>query len=91
MPKPDITDTTDIPESGMGNWLMRPAAGAAGSRGQFGGEDRPRKPRPPPRPSGRARGRIHKDERVLHRALTSLSRLTGVDFNHKNHGRVLDV
>jgi hypothetical protein len=40
---------------------------------------------------GRARRRIHKDERPLHRALTALSRLTGVDLNHKNHGRVLDV
>jgi hypothetical protein len=40
---------------------------------------------------GRARARIHRDERPLYRALTSLSRLTGVDLNHRNHGRVLDV
>ena len=42
-------------------------------------------------PPGLTRGRIHKDERSLYRALTSLSRLTGIDLNHKNHGRLLDV
>ena len=40
---------------------------------------------------GSRRRRIHKDERPLHRALTSLSRLTGLDLNHRNHGRLLDV
>jgi hypothetical protein len=40
---------------------------------------------------GRTRSRVHKDERPLYRFLTSLSRLTGVDLNHRNHGRVLDV
>ncbi|MGE0157891.1 MAG: hypothetical protein AB7T31_00690 [Gemmatimonadales bacterium] len=40
---------------------------------------------------GQPRRRRHKDERPLHRALTSLSRWTGLDLNHKNHGRVLDV
>jgi len=40
---------------------------------------------------GEARRRVHKDERPLYRILTSLSRLTGADLNHKNHGRVLDV
>jgi hypothetical protein len=34
---------------------------------------------------------VHKDERPLYRTLTALSRLTGLDLNHKNHGRVLDV
>jgi glycosyltransferase involved in cell wall biosynthesis len=33
----------------------------------------------------------HRDERLLYRLLTSASRLTGIDFNHTNHGRVLDV
>jgi hypothetical protein len=42
-------------------------------------------------PPGLTRGRIHKDERPLYRALTSLSKLTGIDLNHKNHGRLLDV
>ena len=40
---------------------------------------------------GRVRHRVHKDERPLYRILTSLSRTTGIDLNHKNHGRVLDV
>jgi hypothetical protein len=39
---------------------------------------------------GRTRRR-HRDERLLYRALTAASRLTGIDFNHTNHGRVLDV
>ncbi|HSH74946.1 MAG TPA: glycosyltransferase family 2 protein [Longimicrobiales bacterium] len=34
---------------------------------------------------------LHRDERPLYRFLTSVSRLTGVDLNHKNHGRVIDV
>jgi hypothetical protein len=42
-------------------------------------------------PPGVARTLIHKDERLLYRALTGLSRLTGVDLNHRNHGKVLDV
>jgi hypothetical protein len=42
-------------------------------------------------PPGRPRRRIHKDERRLYRALTTLSDLTGLDLNHKNHGRLLDV
>ena len=33
----------------------------------------------------------HRDERLVYRALTLASRLTGVDFNHTNHGRILDV
>lgn len=33
----------------------------------------------------------HKDERLKYRFLTALARLTGIDFNHTNHGRVLDV
>jgi hypothetical protein len=40
---------------------------------------------------GQVRRRVHKDERPIYRVLTSLSRLTGVDLNHRNHGRVLDV
>ncbi len=42
-------------------------------------------------PPGVARPWIHKDERALYRALTAVSRLTGIDLNHKNYGRVLDV
>jgi hypothetical protein len=42
-------------------------------------------------PPGVVRRRVHRDERVLYRALTSLSRMAGIDLNHKNHGRVLDV
>jgi hypothetical protein len=34
---------------------------------------------------------LHRDERMLYRLLTSVSRLTGIDLNHKNHGRVLEV
>jgi hypothetical protein len=33
----------------------------------------------------------HKDERPLYRFLSGVTRLTGIDLNHKNHGRVLDV
>jgi hypothetical protein len=40
---------------------------------------------------GRARTVVHKDERWLHRFLSAVSRLGGVDLNHKNHGQVLDV
>jgi hypothetical protein len=42
-------------------------------------------------PVGFARPMVHKDERLLYRALSALSRVTGVDLNHKNHGRVLRV
>lgn len=35
--------------------------------------------------------RRHRDERLVYRIVTAASRLTGVDFNHTNHGRVLDV
>jgi len=42
-------------------------------------------------PPGVVRSTTHKDERLLYRSLTALSRLTGVDFNHSNHGTVLDV
>lgn len=34
---------------------------------------------------------LHRDERWLYRLLTGVTRLTGVDLNHKNHGRVLKV
>lgn len=34
---------------------------------------------------------LHKDERVLYRFLTAVSRLTGLDLNHKSYGRVLRV
>jgi hypothetical protein len=34
---------------------------------------------------------LHKDERPLYRFLTGVSRVTGIDLNHKNWGRVLDV
>jgi hypothetical protein len=40
---------------------------------------------------GLVRRRIHKDERALYRVLSTLSRVTGIDLNHKNHRRVLDV
>jgi hypothetical protein len=42
----------------------------------------------PPGPDARPR---HRDERALYRALTWASRVSGIDFNHTNHGRVLDV
>ncbi len=42
-------------------------------------------------PPGVVRSVVHKDERLLYRALTALSRFSGVDLNHKNHRRVLDV
>jgi hypothetical protein len=35
--------------------------------------------------------RLHKDERWRYRVLTALARATGIDLNHTNHGRVLDV
>lgn len=41
-------------------------------------------------PSGFERSR-HKDELLLYRVLTGISRLTGLDLNHRNHGRVVDV
>ncbi len=41
-------------------------------------------------PPGTVRSR-HKDERLLYRALTGLARWTGIDLNHRNHGRILDV
>jgi hypothetical protein len=41
-------------------------------------------------PGGMDRPR-HRDERLLYRFLTALSRTTRIDLNHKNHGRVLDV
>jgi glycosyltransferase involved in cell wall biosynthesis len=42
-------------------------------------------------PPGLERTQLHKDERFKYRVLTGLSRLTGVDLNHKNHGKVLGV
>lgn len=42
-------------------------------------------------PPGARRRTLHRDERLLYRFLTAASRLTGIDFNHKNYGRVLDV
>lgn len=42
-------------------------------------------------PPGLERRQRHKDERFKYRALTALTRLTGVDLNHKNHGRLLRV
>jgi len=42
-------------------------------------------------PPALRRRRRHRDERLPYRLLTSVSRLTGIDFNHTNHGRVLDV
>lgn len=42
-------------------------------------------------PPGMVRTQRHKDERFKYRLLTGLKRMTGVDLNHKNHGRVLRV
>jgi len=42
-------------------------------------------------PPGTRRAMLHKDERLKYRLLTGIRRLTGVDLNHKNHGRVLRV
>lgn len=33
----------------------------------------------------------HRDELPLYRFLTGVTRMTGIDLNHKNHRRVLDV
>ena len=41
-------------------------------------------------PPGLVRPR-HRDERPLHRFLTTLGRVTGLDLGHTNHGKVLDV
>ncbi len=38
---------------------------------------------------GTERRQRHKDERFKYRMLTALARLTGLDLNHRNHGRVL--
>ena len=40
---------------------------------------------------GSARRRRHRDERLKYRLLTGFERLTGLDLNHRNHGRVLKV
>lgn len=40
---------------------------------------------------GLERTHLHKDERLQYRVLTALSRWTGIDLNHRNHGRVLRV
>lgn len=42
-------------------------------------------------PPGTVRVRRHMDERLKYRLLTSLERVTGLDLNHRNHGRVLSV
>ena len=42
-------------------------------------------------PPGLERTQLHKDERLKYRVLTALSRWTGIDLNHTNHGRVLKV
>lgn len=42
-------------------------------------------------PPGLERRQRHKDERFKYRALTAFTRLTGIDLNHTNHGRVLEV
>ena len=42
-------------------------------------------------PPGLRRSFRHKDERPKYRLLTALARLTGIDLNHTNHGRVLRV
>jgi glycosyltransferase involved in cell wall biosynthesis len=40
---------------------------------------------------GRVRTQRHKDERLKNRLLTAFKRATGIDLNHRNHGRVLRV
>jgi len=42
-------------------------------------------------PPGTERRQRHKDERLKYRFLTGVARLTGLDLNHRNHGRVLRV
>lgn len=42
-------------------------------------------------PPSMERRQRHKDERTRYRLLTLVKRLTGIDLNHRNHGRVLDV
>jgi hypothetical protein len=42
-------------------------------------------------PPGIERRQRHKDERLRCRLLTGVTRLTGIDLNHTNHGRVLRV
>ncbi len=42
-------------------------------------------------PRGVERRQHHKDERLRYRLLTGVRRVTGVDLNHRNHGRVLNV
>ena len=41
-------------------------------------------------PPGQVRTRVHKDERLRYRVLTWIERTTGVDLNHRNHGRLVD-
>jgi hypothetical protein len=50
-------------------------------------EDRLRENDPP----GLERRQLHRDERPWYRFLNGLSRLTGIDLNHTNHGKVLRV
>ena len=42
-------------------------------------------------PKGMKRTLRHKDERLRYRLLTAFTRYTGIDLNHSNHGRVLDI
>ena len=42
-------------------------------------------------PPGMRGTRTHKDERFKYRLLTAITRFTGIDLNHTNHGRVLKV
>jgi glycosyltransferase involved in cell wall biosynthesis len=42
-------------------------------------------------PPGAVRTQRHKDERLGNRVLTAVKRATGIDFNHRNHGKVLRV
>jgi glycosyltransferase involved in cell wall biosynthesis len=42
-------------------------------------------------PPGLERTQRHKDERLKYRLLTAFKRATGIDLNHRNHGRVLKV
>lgn len=42
-------------------------------------------------PAALVRTQRHKDERLKYRALTAVKRATGLDLNHRNHGRVLEI
>lgn len=42
-------------------------------------------------PPGLERRELHKDERLKYRVLSAIERWTGLDLDHKNYGRIIDV